>query len=106
MDSVVYTSCNLGALINSAGWEQWSTATPNTANVEFAEFDSTGELNTTYHMNRAHPHINDTLIFCFVGAGAAGTRASFSKKLTSNAGFTAADVLGSTWTTWVDQAYV
>ncbi|GLB38089.1 hypothetical protein LshimejAT787_0411400 [Lyophyllum shimeji] len=40
------------------------------------------------------------------GAGAAGTRASFSKKLSSDAGYTAADVLGSNWTTWVDQAYV
>ncbi|KAJ7693169.1 carbohydrate esterase family 8 protein [Mycena rosella] len=76
---VAFTSCNLGALINSAGWEIWSTATPNTADVTFAEFGNTG---------------------------AAGTRASFSEKLSSTAGFTAADVLGSTWTSWVDQAYV
>jgi pectinesterase len=40
------------------------------------------------------------------GAGAAGTRASFSEKLSSNTGFMAADVLGSNWTSWVDQAYV
>ncbi|KAJ6606939.1 carbohydrate esterase family 8 protein [Mycena sp. CBHHK59/15] len=78
---VAFTSCNLGALINGAGWEIWSTATPNTADVVFAEFANTG-------------------------AGAAGTRASFSEKLSSNAGFTAAAVLGSNWTSWVDQAYV
>ncbi|KAJ7125788.1 carbohydrate esterase family 8 protein, partial [Mycena crocata] len=78
---VVYTSCDMGALINSAGWEIWNTATPNTAAVTFAEFASTG-------------------------AGAGGTRASFSKKLSSNTGFMAADVLGSNWTSWVDQAYV
>ncbi|KAJ7821374.1 carbohydrate esterase family 8 protein [Mycena olivaceomarginata] len=78
---VAFTSCTLGAHINGAGWEIWSTATPNTADVTFAEFANTG-------------------------AGAAGTRASFSEKLSSNAGFTAADVLGSNWTSWVDQAYV
>ncbi|KAJ7868807.1 pectin lyase fold/virulence factor [Mycena olivaceomarginata] len=78
---VVYTSCTLGAHINPAGWSIWSTATPNTADVTFAEYDSTG-------------------------AGAAGTRASFAKKLTSNTGYMAADILGSTWTSWVDAAYV
>ncbi|KAJ7113929.1 carbohydrate esterase family 8 protein [Mycena epipterygia] len=78
---VAFTSCTLGAHINGAGWEIWSTATPNTEDVTFAEFASTGP-------------------------GAAGTRASFSEKLSTNTGFMAADVLGSTWTTWVDQAYV
>jgi pectinesterase len=78
---VVYTSCTLGAHINPAGWSIWSTATPNTADVLFAEYDSSGP-------------------------GASGTRASFSEKLTSNTGFMAADVLGSTWTSWVDTSYV
>ncbi|KAF9464003.1 pectin lyase fold/virulence factor [Collybia nuda] len=78
---VVYTSCSLGALINPAGWSQWSSSTPNTGNVLFAEFASSG-------------------------AGAAGTRASFSKKLSSASGYGIADVLGSSWTSWVDQAYV
>ncbi|KAJ6520694.1 carbohydrate esterase family 8 protein [Mycena vulgaris] len=78
---VAFTSCALGGHINGAGWEIWSTATPNTADVTFAEFANTG-------------------------AGAAGTRASFSEKLSSTTGFNAADVLGSTWTSWVDQAYV
>ncbi|KAJ7776826.1 carbohydrate esterase family 8 protein [Mycena maculata] len=61
------------------GWEIWSTATPDTEDVLFAEYDSSGP-------------------------GAAGARASFSEKLTSNP-YTAADVLGSSWTTWVDSAY-
>ncbi|KAK6985026.1 pectinesterase [Favolaschia claudopus] len=78
---VAFTNTNLGALINGAGWEIWSTATPNTAAVTFAEFRNTG-------------------------TGASGTRASFSKKLSSTAGYNAADVLGSNWTSWVDQAYV
>ncbi|KAJ7660444.1 carbohydrate esterase family 8 protein [Mycena rosella] len=78
---VVYTSCTLGAHINPAGWSIWSTATPNTADVLFAEFGSTG-------------------------AGASETRASFSQKLTSNTGYMAADILGSTWTSWVDTTYV
>ncbi|KAJ7914282.1 carbohydrate esterase family 8 protein, partial [Mycena leptocephala] len=78
---VVYTSCSMAAHINRAGWSIWSTATPNTADVVFAEYASTG-------------------------AGASGTRASFSKKLTSNTGYMAADILGSSWTSWVDMSYV
>ncbi|KAJ7644742.1 putative pectin methylesterase [Roridomyces roridus] len=78
---VVYTSCSLGAHINPAGWSIWSTATPNTADVLFAEYASTG-------------------------AGASGTRASFSKKLTSTSGYTIASVLGSGYTSWVDLSYV
>ncbi|KAJ7771318.1 putative pectin methylesterase [Mycena maculata] len=68
------------AHINVADWEIRSTATPNTADVLFPEFGSPG-----------------------AGAGAAGTRVSFSK-LTSNP-YTVARVLGSSWTTWVDSAY-
>ncbi|KAL0578164.1 hypothetical protein V5O48_003830 [Marasmius crinis-equi] len=77
---VAFTQCTLGDLINGAGFEQWSSATPNTQDVEFVEFGNTG-------------------------AGASGTRASFVTKASSITGFTAADVLGSNWTTWVDQAY-
>ncbi|KAF7304879.1 Pectinesterase [Mycena kentingensis (nom. inval.)] len=78
---VAFTQCTLGAQINPAGWSIWNTATPNTANVQFTEFGNSG-------------------------AGAAGTRASFSTKASSIVGFRAADVLGSSWTTWVDQSYV
>ncbi|KAF8824862.1 hypothetical protein HHX47_DHR7000050 [Lentinula edodes] len=79
--TVAFTSCTLGSVINSAGWEIWSTSEPNTEDVTFAEYDNGG-------------------------AGSVGTRASFATKLTSNAGYTAAAVLGSSWTSWVDQGYV
>ncbi|KAJ4480103.1 putative pectin methylesterase, partial [Lentinula aciculospora] len=79
--TVAYTSCTLGSIINSAGWEVWSSTEPNTEDVTFAEYDNGG-------------------------AGSAGTRASFATKLTSNADYTAAAVLGSDWTSWVDQGYV
>ncbi|KAF9025925.1 pectin lyase fold/virulence factor [Rhodocollybia butyracea] len=79
--SVAFTSCSLSSIINPAGWEIWSTTEPNTEDVTFAEFDNTD-------------------------SGASGTRVSFSTKLTSTAGYTIADVLGSDWTSWVDQDYV
>ncbi|CAK5267399.1 unnamed protein product [Mycena citricolor] len=76
---VVYTNSNIGAHVNALGWDTWSSASPNTAHVLFAEFGSSG-------------------------AGAAGKRASFSKKLSSAAGYTISDVLGSSHT-WVDSGY-
>ncbi|KAE9395821.1 carbohydrate esterase family 8 protein [Gymnopus androsaceus JB14] len=79
--TVVYTSVTMSDIINSAGWSVWSSTEPNTEDVTFVEFDSTG-------------------------AGAAGTRASFSTKATSTAGYTIADVLGSDYTNWVDLSYV
>ncbi|KAK0199659.1 pectin lyase fold/virulence factor [Desarmillaria ectypa] len=78
---VVYTSCSLGNLINSAGWEQWSSSSPNTDHVTFAEYGSTG-------------------------TGASGTRASFSSKLSSTNGYTISDVLGSNYANWVDSKYL
>ncbi|KAJ7152848.1 carbohydrate esterase family 8 protein [Mycena filopes] len=77
---VAYISCYMGALINPAGWEIWSVATPLTDNVLFAEYGSTGP-------------------------GAAGQRAPFSTQLTSATGYGIADVLGSNWADWVDSSY-
>jgi len=79
--TVAFTSCSLSDIINPAGWEIWSTATPNTEDVTFAEYENTG-------------------------AGAAGTRASFATQITSNAAYNVGVVLGSDWATWVDQSYV
>jgi len=79
--TVAFTSCSLSSIINSAGWEIWSSATPNTGDVTFAEFENTG-------------------------AGAAGTRASFATKASSNSAYNVGVVLGSNWATWVDQSYV
>ncbi|KAK0442721.1 carbohydrate esterase family 8 protein [Desarmillaria tabescens] len=78
---VVYTSCSLGNLINSAGWEEWSSSEPNTDHVTFAEYGSTG-------------------------SGASGTRASFATTLTSTSGYTISDVLGSDYADWVDSDYL
>ncbi|KAK0203264.1 pectinesterase [Desarmillaria ectypa] len=78
---VVYTSCSLGDLINSAGWEEWSSSSPNTDGVTFAEYNSSGD-------------------------GASGTRASFATTLTSTSGYTISDVLGSGYADWVDSHYL
>ncbi|KAE9408331.1 pectin lyase-like protein [Gymnopus androsaceus JB14] len=74
--TVAFTSCSLSSIINPAGWEIWSTATP------------------TLRMLRSQ------------SAGAAGTRASFATKITSNAAYNVGVVLGADWATWVDQSFV
>lgn len=66
-------------IIASAGWEIWSTATPNTEDVTFGEFGNTG-------------------------AGASGTRASFATKL--SAAVTIESILGSNYASWVDTSYL
>jgi len=72
---------SLSSIINSAGWEEWSTATPNTANSDFIEFNNSG-------------------------AGAAGTRPSWVHKATSDSGLDIASILGSGYTSWVDTSYL
>ncbi|KAG7443475.1 pectin lyase-like protein [Guyanagaster necrorhizus] len=79
---VVYTSCSLGDLINSAGWEEWSSSEPNTADVTFAEYNSSGD------------------------GASDSTRASFGTILTSTSGYTISDVLGSDYADWVDSDYL
>jgi hypothetical protein len=69
----------LGAIINSAGWEQWSSSEPNTEDLTFQEYGNTG-------------------------TGASGTRASFSTELSS--AVTISTILGSTYTGWVDTTYL
>jgi pectinesterase len=64
-------------IIAGAGWSTWSSSQPNTADVTFNEYANTG-------------------------AGASGTRASFSKKLGSP--ITIDTLLGST--SWVDASYL
>lgn len=65
---VVFQETSMSDVINSAGWTQWSTASPNTATAYFGEYDNTG-------------------------AGASGTRASFATKL--NAPVSIETILGS-----------
>ncbi|KAN0112810.1 carbohydrate esterase family 8 protein [Hyaloscypha variabilis] len=76
---VCFQNTVLGAIISGAGWEEWSTSTPNTEYVTFEEYGNTG-------------------------TGASGTRASFSTKLTS--AITISTILGSTYTSWVDTSYI
>jgi pectinesterase len=76
---VCFQNTVLGAIINSAGWEVWSSSTPNTEDVTFQEYGNTG-------------------------TGASGTRASFSTK--SSAAISISTILGSTYTSWVDTSYL
>lgn len=76
---VVYQNTVMSDVINSAGWEVWSTSESNTEAVTFEEYGNTG-------------------------AGASGTRASFSSKL--SAALTISSILGSSYTSWVDTTYL
>ncbi|KAF8324030.1 pectin lyase-like protein [Clavulina sp. PMI_390] len=74
---VIFQSCSLSSVVPAAGWSQWSSSTPNTDHVTFAEYGNTG-------------------------SGASGTRASFATKLSSPVSITT--VLGST--SWIDSSYM
>jgi pectinesterase len=77
---VVFQNTVLSDIINSAGWEVWSSSTSNTEDVvTFEEYNNTG-------------------------AGASGTRASFSSKLSAAVGVST--ILGSSYTSWVDISYL
>lgn len=76
---VCFQNTVLSAVINGAGWEIWSTSTPNTADVLFEEYGNTG-------------------------TGASGTRASFSTKLSS--ALSISSILGSSYSSWVDTSYL
>jgi len=76
---VIFQNTVLSDIINSAGWEVWSTSEANTEDVTFAEYGNTG-------------------------AGASGTRASFASKLSSAIAITT--VLGSDYADWVDTTYL
>lgn len=78
---VVVQDTTMTNVINSAGWSDWSSSSPNTDHVTFEEYGNTG-------------------------AGASGTRASFSNKISSPV--TIASVLGSSYesATYVDTAYL
>ncbi|CAK7235923.1 hypothetical protein SEUCBS140593_009445 [Sporothrix eucalyptigena] len=83
---VVFQDTYLGNVIAAAGWEQWSTSTPNTGNVTFAEYNNYGPGS-----------VED------VGTAA---RASFSEQLT--APISIQSVLGSNYQNewWIDTSYL
>ncbi|OLN86392.1 Pectinesterase 4 [Colletotrichum chlorophyti] len=78
---VVFQKTSMSAVINSAGWKIWNDNDPRTSNVLFGEYQNTG-------------------------IGSQGTRANFSKKLSSAMAIT--DVLGSSYTKagYFDAAYL
>ncbi|KAH7379591.1 pectinesterase-like protein [Pyrenochaeta sp. MPI-SDFR-AT-0127] len=76
---VVFQSTSMTNVINSAGWKIWNTGDERTDNVVFAEYGNSGD-------------------------GSKGTRASFSKKLSSAVAITT--VLGSDYANWVDSSYL
>jgi pectinesterase len=95
---VVFQESILGSNIAAAGWEQWSSSNPNTAHAMFAEYKNTC-VASPFHI------VLDVLIKVnHSGAGASGTRASFSSKLSSPVKM--ATVLGSDKPTWVDGGFL
>lgn len=76
---MAFQRCSLSNIVNAAGWEVWSTSDTRTQDVSLAEYGNTG-------------------------AGASGTRASFSSKLSS--ALSISTVLGSDYAEWVDSAYL
>ncbi|KAF2847060.1 carbohydrate esterase family 8 protein [Plenodomus tracheiphilus IPT5] len=75
---VVFQNSDLSSVINPAGWSIWNKGDEKTSNVLFGEYSNKGD-------------------------GTKGTRASFSKKLTS--GISIDSILGSDYTDWVDASY-
>jgi pectinesterase len=78
---VVFQKTSMSAVINGSGWRIWNTGDERTAHVTFGEYGNTG-------------------------AGASGTRAKFSTKLSSPVAISA--VLGSTYASlgFYDAAYM
>ncbi|KAI8931302.1 hypothetical protein NX059_011644 [Plenodomus lindquistii] len=76
---VVFQNSSLSSVINAAGWVVWNAGDERTDNVVFNEYGNTGD-------------------------GASGTRASFSKKLSSAVAIKT--ILGSDYSSWVDASYL
>ncbi|KFX91617.1 hypothetical protein O988_07671 [Pseudogymnoascus sp. VKM F-3808] len=76
---VCFQNTELSNIINGAGWKIWNTGDERTGHVTFQEYGNTG-------------------------AGASGTRASFSTKISSP--LTISNILGSDYANWVDSAYL
>ncbi|ERT01304.1 hypothetical protein HMPREF1624_02547 [Sporothrix schenckii ATCC 58251] len=81
---VVFQETYLGSIVAAAGWKQWSTSTPNTDNVTFAEYNNRGPGS----MQAESP------------------RASFSEQLT--APISIRTILGANFQDewWVDTSYL
>lgn len=69
----------MSAVVNEAGWSEWSKAQPNTKNVFFGEYGNSG-------------------------AGSKGPRASFATALSSPVAI--GDILDDGYQSWVDTGYL
>ncbi|KAF8881892.1 pectinesterase [Infundibulicybe gibba] len=81
---VIFKNTVITAPINPAVWSPWSAATPNTDNILFAEYNTTG-------------------------SGVSGvSRASFSTVLSASqaAAYSISSAVGSDYASWVDAAYI
>lgn len=76
---VVFQRTAMSDIVNSAGWEEWSSSDPLTDNVTFEEYDNSGD-------------------------GSEGTRASFSS--TADSAVTIDTILGDDYADWVDADYI
>ncbi|KAF4307316.1 putative carbohydrate esterase family 8 protein [Botryosphaeria dothidea] len=77
---VVFQNVYLSEVINPAGWSIWSTSSPQTDHVTFAEFNNSGP------------------------GAANASRADFSEQLNTAVAIT--EVLGSNYTLWVDPNFL
>jgi pectinesterase len=78
---VVFQRTSLSSVVNAAGWKEWSSSDDRTDHVTFEEYGNTG-------------------------AGAQGTRASFSKKLSSAVDIESVLGSGVTSKQWYDADYM
>ena len=81
---VVFQNTFLSDIIKPSGWSVWSTSTPNTEDVTFAEYNNNGPGSVLEE----------------------GPRASFSEQL--SAAITIESVLGSSYKNewWIDTSYL
>ncbi|KAL8293543.1 hypothetical protein RQP46_000244 [Phenoliferia psychrophenolica] len=75
---------SLSNIIAPAGWEEWSSSSPNTGNVMLAEYSNSGD------------------------GAATSSRVSWSKQLdsTSVQSYTISKLLGSDYADWIDSSYI
>ncbi|KAF9561797.1 pectin lyase-like protein [Agrocybe pediades] len=81
---VIFKNTVVNVALNSAVWSIWSTSTPNTDHVFFADYNTTG-------------------------SGIAGaSRATFATQLTASqaAAYSISSAVGSDYATWVDTSYL
>lgn len=76
---VAFQRTAMSDIVNSAGWEQWSTSEALTDNVTFEEYDNSGD-------------------------GSEGTRADFAT--TMDSAITIDTILGDDYADWVDADYI